>query len=394
MLDTRVSALLTCLALGTAVPAVPTAAAGLQPQQPQSRAAANATSGCTVDGCNFYFLCNEDHTDFSCCANGTRGPGCVGICPDTHCGQVDAAPSMPKELFAPRFAQNLAEYIKFAEDIQIQANILCQYPGEKPSGEISRSNNPKLGTCASQGYKYKHANEPGRRITWGGYPHGQGGGVGPSTVLQKTCLTDCGCCVNTSVLYPPQSAPGLDPPAPECAPDAPKKVPPCTKIESRGICGVCTPSFLAERFIDFYFTTKVQRVCELRDGGGSDPICSAATNPLACLAHPLKCAWRVPTSNGRCISTGTIDGVGPDRGKKCCSVFSSGPTCGFDCNACQAPGVNASIYGGRDYFSACCDQCEMCLATGNGTIATEATCGKNQLNPYPDEVLCAWQSNK
>jgi hypothetical protein len=280
--------------LALAVRAVSTAATGLQQrpqpqQQPPPRDAANAT--CTAGGCNFYFLCNEGRT-VDCCANGTRGPGCVGICPDTHCGQVDAAPSMPKALFEPQFAKELAEYIEFTKGIQIQ-DPFCGAAGDP---------NPKRGTCASQGYKYKHANELGRRIAWGGFPHGPNPDFGPSTVLQKACLANCGCCVNTSVLYNP----GV---LPECASDAPKKVPPCTNFHHPvpflyGICGVCTPSFNEERFIDFYFTTKVQNVCELRDGGGSDPICSAATNPLACLAHPLKCAWRVPTSSGRCISKG------------------------------------------------------------------------------------------
>ena len=373
--------------LALAVRGVPTAAAaGLaqlllllpeeqqQPLQQPGDAAANAT--CTASGCNFYFDCDEDRHSIPDCKEGR-------ICPGTHCGQVDAAPSMPKKLFEPQYAKELAAYIKFTQGIQIQ-DPFCGGYIDTPVGDP----NPKLGTCASQGYKYKHANEPGRRVAWGGFPHGLSPDFGSSTVLQKACLTGCGCCMNTSVLYYPGTLP-------ECAPGyyPGKKLPMCTECAPSGcsgVCALCAPSFNAERDIDFYFTSKVQNVCELRDGGGSDPTCSAATTPLACLAHPLKCAWRTPTATGTCISTGTVDGTGPDLGKKCCSVFSRGATCGFDCNTCRAPGVNASKYGGRTFFSQCCDQCEICLASGNGTIATEATCDK----PGDGEFSCAWQKNK
>ena len=283
-------------------------------------------------------------------------------------------------MFQPENADKLALYIAFTSDIQPQ-DPFCN---DGSGGQATVT----PGTCASVGYKYTHANEPGRRVAWGGFPHGLSPDFGSSTVLQKACLTGCGCCMNTSVLYYPGTLP-------ECAPGyyPGKKLPMCTECAPSGcdgVCALCAPSFNAERDIDFYFTSKVQNVCELRDGGGSDPTCSAATTPLACLAHPLKCAWRTPTATGTCISTGTVDGTGPDLGKKCCSVFSRGATCGFDCNTCRAPGVNASKYGGRTFFSQCCDQCEICVASGNGTIATEATCGK----PRNGDFSCAWQKNK
>ena len=376
------------VAVGSLVLAVrgaPTAAAGTPlAVRGASTAAANAT--CTASSCNFYFICNEGGTTrpLDCCADGTRGPGCFGACPDTHCGQVDAAPSMPKNIFEPEFATQLASYIAFTQSILIQ-DPFCGGKIDTPVGNP----NPKLGTCASQGFKYAHANEPGRTLAWAGFPHGINPDFAPSTVLQQECLDSCGCCVNTSVLYNP----GV---LPECAADAyaPTRPPPCTNCPPSGcdgVCGLCAPSFNAPRFIDFYFTTKVQNVCEPRDGsGGVSAICSAATTPLACLAHPFTCAWRTPTSNGTCISTGTVAGTGPDLGKQCCSVFTQGPTCGFDCNACRTPGVNASIYGGRVFFSQCCDQCELCVASGNGIIATEASCGSENRGQYQ----CAWQKKK
>ena len=78
-----------------------------------------------------------------------------------------------------------------------------------PSGGYTPKN-PGLGGCATwQGpyknpYKYKHASEPGRTISWGGFAHGridcpecpQG-----KNLLQKACLKGCGCCVNASLLF-------------------------------------------------------------------------------------------------------------------------------------------------------------------------------------------------
>ena len=110
------------------------------------------------------------------------------------------APAIPPSLFKPEHCLELRQYIKFTENIQVQ-DPLCAGP----------ENNPKLGSCASQGYKYKHSNEPGRRISWAGYPHGSTPDFGPSVVFEKTCLAGCGCCANTSTQFNPGSLPECRP---------------------------------------------------------------------------------------------------------------------------------------------------------------------------------------
>jgi hypothetical protein len=124
---------------------------------------------------------------------------------------VDAAPAIPPSLFKPEHSLELSLYIKFTEGVQLQ-DPLC-------AGAYS--SNPKLGSCASQGYKYKHSNEPGRRIPWAGYPHGSNPDFGPSVVFENACLTGCGCCANTSTQFNPGSLPACRPPAPPTCGDTP-----------------------------------------------------------------------------------------------------------------------------------------------------------------------------
>ena len=50
-------------------------------------------------------------------------------------------------------------YITYTESINLYGDIYC--------GD-SETNHPTLGSCADQGYKYKHGNEPGRQIQWAG----------------------------------------------------------------------------------------------------------------------------------------------------------------------------------------------------------------------------------
>ena len=143
-------------------------------------------AGCTATSCDFFYLCDEQ----------LRQPGATEA---THCGQVDAAPAIPPSLFKPEHSLELSLYIKFAEGVQMQ-DPFC--------GGAENGGNPKLGSCASQGYKYKHANEPGRRIAWAGYPHGSIPDFGPSVVFEKACFAGCGCCANTSTQADPGSLPG------------------------------------------------------------------------------------------------------------------------------------------------------------------------------------------
>ena len=181
---------------GTVASATDSVAALLSPEQPHLLL--EPPAGCTAKSCNFFYLCNEGGV--GCCPNGTKAPGCFGQCPDTHCGQVDAAPAIPPSLFKPEHSLELRQYIKFTENVQMQ-DPLCAGP----------ENNPKLGSCATQGYKYKHSNEPGRRISWAGYPHGSTPDFGPSVVFEKTCLAGCGCCANTSTQFNPGSLPECRP---------------------------------------------------------------------------------------------------------------------------------------------------------------------------------------
>jgi len=85
-------------------------ALALSPEPPQLPAAS-----CTATSCKFFILCDEDYANQDCCPNGTKAPGCFGICPDTHCGQVDAAPAIPPALFKPEHSRELSEYISFTD---------------------------------------------------------------------------------------------------------------------------------------------------------------------------------------------------------------------------------------------------------------------------------------
>ena len=318
---------------------------------------------CNASSCYFHYVCiaNTYPADEA----------------NAHCGQVDAAPSMPGfgSLFDPANAAQLALYIAFTTAIQPQDPYCKAYEG-----------GITLGSCASAGFKYKHANEPGRRITWAGYPHGENPDFGPSTVFIETCVKGCGCCPETGMLYNPGAVPacaaGATPALPYCD-DGPNPYDPDAPALKHEWCGVCGPMLNEPRFIDFYFAHKVQRVCDPRDTAGPSRACAAATTPLACLAHVRECAWRTPKQTGTC-------GV-----KGCCSIYSSGPTCDFDCALCQSasPSVDPTNRGipgvDQESFDMCCDGCEVCSATGNGTLATEATCGQGDNMPE-----CEWNSTK
>ena len=266
-------------------------------------------------------------------------------------------------------------YIAFTAAIQPQDAFCRTY--EPEFGSI------KFGSCASVGFKYKHANEPGRRITWAGYPHGENPSFYPSTVFINTCIQGCGCCTEKGMLYNPGTVPACaaGTALPSCD-DGPNPYDPHAPPLKHEWCGVCGPMLNEPRFIDFYFAHKVQNACEPRNATEPSPVCAASTTRLGCFAHPLKCEWRVPKQAGTC-------GV-----KGCCSIFSSGPTCNWDCALCQSasPSVdptNSGIPGlDQESFDACCDKCEFCSATGNGTIATEATCGQ----PEDIRVKCHWNS--
>ena len=148
---------------------------------------------CNATSCTFHYICkaNTYPTDDA----------------NTHCGQVDAAPAMPAALFYPANADKLALYIAFTAAIQPQDPYCTAYNG-----------GIQLGSCASAGFKYKHANEPGRKITWAGYPHGENPDFGPSTVFLETCVKGCSCCPEIGMLYNPGTVP-------ECAAGARPGVP-------------------------------------------------------------------------------------------------------------------------------------------------------------------------
>jgi hypothetical protein len=319
---------------------------------------------CTATSCNFYLLCDETEI-LQCCANGTRAPNeCFGPCPDTHCGQVDAAPSIPPSLFKPEHSLELSEYIKFTEDIQMQ-DPFC-----------AGVQNPKLGSCSDQGYKYKHANEPGREITWAGYPHGINPNFYPSVVFEKTCLSGCGCCANIGT----QAQPGS---LPEC--NISSTVPTCTDTPVPSApewCGVCGPTLNADRFVDFYFTTRVQNVCEPKTDADKT-LCAAATGALSCRSHPRRCVWRAPGSLGQCVlGNSTV-----------CEDSGGGVFCGahclpsFDCAKCRT--ATRETHGDLPWatFQMCCDGCELCVATGNGTYTDETDCAKKDQFRSP----CVWK---
>ena len=328
---------------------------------------------CTASSCNFYYICktnillpNETKLDDG----------------NAHCGQVDAAPSMPQALFDPANADKLALYIAFTAAIQPQDPFCRPYQG-----------GIQLGTCASAGFKYQHVNEPGRRITWAGYPHEANPNFGPSTVFLETCVKGCGCCPEKSMLYNPGAVAACAVPGvlPTCkdgpSPNDPRDSPHASPLK-HGWCGVCGPLLNEPRFIDFYFAHMVQNVCEPRSAATPSRACAPFTTPLACLSHALQCAWRVPDPR----QTGTCGVTG------CCSIYTSGPTCHFDCALCQSasPSVDPTNPGipGVDQtdFDLCCDDCEFCSATNNGTIATEATCGQSELPST--SATCAWNNTK
>ena len=326
-------------------------------------AAAGPNPNCNASSCNFHYICEANTYPFDKA--------------NTHCGQVDAAPAMPPALFDPANADMLALYIAFTADVQLQDPFCRPYEG-----------GIKLGSCASAGFKYTHANEPGRLITWAGYPHGENPDFGPSTVFTEACVKGCGCCPEMGMLYNPGAVPacaaGAKPALPYCE-DGPNKYDPHAPPLKHEWCGVCGPMLNEPRFIDFYFAKPVQNVCAPRNAAKPSRVCAASTTRLACLAHALQCAWRVPEQAGTC-------GV-----KGCCSIYSSGPTCNWDCALCQTanPSVdptNPGIPGvDQESFAMCCDACEVCSATVNGTIATEATCGKLDQG---ERFKCGWNNTR
>jgi len=331
-----------------------TAAASLPLELQQQLPTVEPTAGCNATSCPFYLLCNE-----------APPPGYNTY--SVHCGQVDAAPSIPQSLFKPEYRSILNQYIAFTEDIQMQ-DPYC-----------SGFQNPTLGTCASRGYKYKHANFPGRRIAWAGYPHGQNPSFYPSVVFEKACLAGCGCCANTTTQYHP----GL---LPECTGSA--AAPTCGDTPNSSApewCGVCGPKLNNDRDVDFYFTTKVQNECVPRDTNGDKSLCAAAKTPLACFAQLQKCAWRPPGSSGQCVlgKSPICQTLLPDGG------FNCGASCvpSFDCAKCQTETMSPTL--DRVSFEMCCDSCEWCVATGKGNYTDEAGCADQGSQR---DVPCAWET--
>ena len=103
---------------------------------------------CNSTSCNFFFLCND-----------ASDPGDPTTSTGTHCGQVDASPAIPAILFRPENRATLQAYITYTQSINLYSDDYC---------EGWTTNHPALGSCADQGYKYKHANQPGREIQWAG----------------------------------------------------------------------------------------------------------------------------------------------------------------------------------------------------------------------------------
>ena len=198
---------------------------------------------CNASSCIFRYVCDES-PNLGCCLNGTRSAGCdnnPGFCTDAHCGQVDAAPSIPKSLFKPENADKLALYISFTSGIQIK-DPFCEFKQRGPQGSGYFVQNPRLGTCADADFKYKHANEPGRTITWGGFSHGKiDSPLSPTGegLLQAACIAGCACCVNASVLFSPQYEA-------QCSlPKGPKSLPQCgdgLRPGQEDWCTVCGPT--------------------------------------------------------------------------------------------------------------------------------------------------------
>ena len=95
---------------------------------------------CNASSCIFRYVCDES-PNLGCCLNGTRSAGCdnnPGFCTDAHCGQVDAAPSIPKSLFKPENADKLALYISFTSGIQIK-DPFCEFKQRAARFRIFRS---------------------------------------------------------------------------------------------------------------------------------------------------------------------------------------------------------------------------------------------------------------
>ena len=153
-------------------------------------------------------------------------------------------------------------------------------------------------------------------------------------------------------------------------------------------CGVCGPSLNADRDVDFYFTTRVQSVCEPRAAADA-ALCAAAAGPLACLVHPLRCVWRAPSSSGQCVlGNSTICDEAENPGGVFCgaSCFPS-----FDCAKCRTQ--TRRDHGQLPWatFQSCCDRCEWCVATGNGSYTDETGCAKLTENGTERGVPCFWE---
>ena len=338
-----------------------------QQQQPEQNLMAHA--GCTAASCNFYVLCDETTVPVY-----TRNMTNGSQLPYTHCGQVDAAPAIPAALFKPENANKLALYIKFTEDIQI-ADPFC-------SGVKTATSMPKLGSCASRGYKYKHVNEPGRRIEWAGEEHGSNPSFEPSVAFEKACLSGCGCCANTTT----QANPGR---LPECSTQ--QRVPVCGDEIKPGVpewCGVCGPTLNADRDVDFYFSTRVENVCQPRKSADK-VLCAEAKGPLACLSKIGRCVWGAPDSDGQCVLG---DSMVCKRGNST-GVF-CGATClpSFDCALCRSQTRQPSGPIPQLVFEVCCDGCEYCVATGNGTYTDENDC--STFGDGIHDIPCKWEKNK
>jgi len=332
---------------------------------------------CNATSCNFFFLCNR-----------TSDPSDPTTSTGTHCGQVDASPAMPANLFLPANRATLQAYINYTQSINLYSDDYCQG---------FQTNHPTLGSCADQGYKYKHANEPGREIQWAGRPRvdpvdPQPGY--PSPVFEQTCFEGCGCCANFSTQVDPakgtlEKVPccSYNPFRPGC--DLKRRPPTCGDKPISGNpawCGICGPTLNSDRFIDFFFSSKVQSVCE-PIAGADKGLCAAAVTPLACQAHPRRCKWRPPTLLGECVigNSSACDSFFP-AGGVACGGFDCLPT--FDCSKCAdhttLPGVSALTFG------LCCDDCETCVSTGNGTARDKAACDRLPAQPSEGSP-CTWK---
>merc|ERR1712166_78960 len=221
-----------------------------------------------------------------------------------------------------------------------------------------------------------------RSIEWAGEEHGSNPSFEPSVAFEKACLSGCGCCANTTT----QANPGR---LPECSTQ--QRVPVFGDEIKPGVpewCGVCGPTLNADRDVDFYFSTRVENVCQPRKSADK-VLCAEAKGPLACLSKIGRCVWGAPDSDGQCVLG---DSMVCKRGNST-GVF-CGATClpSFDCALCRSQTRQPSGPIPQLVFEVCCDGCEDCVATGNSTYTDENDC--STFGDGIHDIPCKWEKNK